>query len=709
MYGLSKAQPFYIIMKKLFLLIVAAMMGVIPLLAQDPAQVAVDDGVADITLTAPNTLRNVLADLEPTLKITHLTMHGALGSDDLSVIHTHTGRLSEIEVVDLSDVTLVADEGQYASFQAAKSDVGMGKTINTYFLSNRNETETYRDLTGLGGFNVDVKLYTTDLGGLLYGCTSLKRLVLPKGLRSIGDRIATNCTALEEVVLTDAEGIMEVKDEAFKGCSSLTRLSLPNPQIIGSHAFEGTMVSDIELKNATAIGEWAFYGAKGLRKADLSRLTTVLDCTFYGCENLKEVIWADSLTSIGDMAFVRCAIESADLPGTIRRINSNAFDGTTWLEEQKKTVTEGIIYAGKAALMFAPKWEIPENTTLTIADGTTATSVGLCPDYSWADKITKIVVPASMKYIGGMEGYNLSAKVCFAGLKEVNLPEGLEYIGPNTFRHTQLTTVSIPSSVTEIGDYAFSNATSLIAINYNASGEVTGSSIFANCEALEKVTLGTKVRNIPRYMFEKCANLLKVEFDTGGDNGKFCIGSGAFSGCTALTSFTFPENLDSIGADAFRNTGIVKAVLPQGTRSIDRAFTYCAKLTEVVLPESMKCILNDDTFYGAPLEKIYDYHVAPLQIKDDDEFYVFRQLSKTATVYVMPGCVEAFKADPIWRYFTIEVMDEEHQATGTNAVVGSTQHGNAAVYDLQGRRIGLPRSQSIIIKDGKKYFVDHAY
>lgn len=709
MYGLGKAQLFFMIMKKLFLLVVAAMVSVISLFAQDSTQKAVNDGIVDITLSAPNTLRYALADLEA-VSITGLVLHGELGSDDLAVIHSHTGRLSEIEVVDLSDVTLVADEGQYASFQAAKSDVGMGKTTNTYFLSDRNETVTDREDTGLGGFYNDVKIYTTDLGGLLYGCTSLKKVLLPKGQKSIGDRMFTNCTALEELVLEDESKVTAVKDEAFKGCASLVNLRLSGLRTIGNNAFEGAQVSDIDLKNVTNFGERPFFNTKGLSKADLSSMTSVPDNAFSGCADLKEVIWGDRLINVGDGAFSGCGIETVALPATVRRVYANAFDGTPWLEEQRKTVTEGIIYAGKVALQFAPKWEVAENTTLIIADGTTATSVGLCPDYSWSDRITKIVMPESMKYIGG-------ASSCFAGLKEVNLPEGLEYIGPNTFRNAQLLTVRVPSTVMEIGRMAFSNMKRLLKVEYDAKGLITESSVFANCEALEKVTFGADVKCVPAYMFEGCTSLIKVEFAKGSEqengigsgSGRFCIGGGAFKDCTALTSFTFPSNLDSIGGDAFRNTGIIKAELPKGTRSIAWAFRDCAKLTEVVLPESMECLLADDTFYGTSLEKIYDYHVTPLQIKDGDEFYNFRRLSQTATVYVMPGCMEAYKSDPVWRYFKIELMDEEHQATAVNVVKGSAQYGNGAVYDLQGRRLVSPHLRSVIIKDGKKYFLNYAY
>lgn len=712
--GSARHNHFNIIMKKLFLLVVAAMVSVTSVFARNPMQKAVNDGIVDITLSAPNTLRYALADLD-VVSITGLVLHGELGSDDLAVIHSHTGRLSDMEMIDLSDVKLVADEGQYASFQTAKSNVGFGFTVNTYYLSDRDDRVVVSKETHLGGLEVYVSIYTTDLGGLFYGCTSLKKVLLPKGQKSIGDRTFTNCTALEELVLEDESKVTVVKDEAFKGCASLVNLCLSGLRTIGDNAFEGAQVGDIDLKNVTNVGERPFFYAKGLRKADFSSMASVPDHAFTGCADLKEVIWGDRLINVGDGAFNGCAIENVALPATIRRVYANAFDGTPWLEEQRKTVTEGIIYAGKVALQFAPKWEVEENTTLIIADGTTATSVGLCPDYSWHDRITRIVMPASMKYIGGTDDYNPPVSSCFAGLREVNLPEGLEYIGPNTFRHAQLLTVRVPSTVMEIGRMAFADMKKLLKVEYDAKGKITESSVFANCEALERVTFGADVTCVADYMFEGCASLIKVEFAKGEEqgsgigSGRFCIGSGAFMDCTALTNFTFPLNLDSIGGDAFRNTGIIKAELPQGTRSIAWAFRNCARLTEVVLPESMECILDNETFYGTSLERIYDYHVTPLQIKDGDEFHVFRQLSNTATVYVMPGCMEKYKSDPVWRYFTIELMDEEHQATAIDAVKGSARYGNGAVYDLQGRRLVCPHLRSIIIKGGKKYFVNDAY
>ena len=73
--GSARRNYFFMIMKKLFLLVVAAMVSVIPLFAQDSTQKAVNDGIVDITLSAPNTLRYALADLEA-VSITGLVQIG---------------------------------------------------------------------------------------------------------------------------------------------------------------------------------------------------------------------------------------------------------------------------------------------------------------------------------------------------------------------------------------------------------------------------------------------------------------------------------------------------------------------------------------------------------------------------------------------------------------------------------------------------------
>ena len=91
---------------------------------------------------------------------------------------------------------------------------------------------------------------------------------------------------------------------------------------------------------------------------------------------------------------------------------------------------------------------------------------------------------------------------------------------------TSLTSVTIPNSVTSIGDYAFSNCTSLTSVTIPNSVTNIGNSAFYNCTSLTSV-------NIP--------------------NSVTTIGWEVFQGCTSLTSITIPNSVTSIGNRAFYN------------------------------------------------------------------------------------------------------------------------------------------------------------
>ena len=89
---------------------------------------------------------------------------------------------------------------------------------------------------------------------------------------------------------------------------------------------------------------------------------------------------------------------------------------------------------------------------------------------------------------------------------------------------TNLTTITIPNSVTSIGDYAFTGCRGLTSITIPNSVTSIGSSAFSNCYGLTSITIPNSVTSISH---------------------------GAFRGCSGLTSITIPESVTTIGEDAF--------------------------------------------------------------------------------------------------------------------------------------------------------------
>lgn len=685
----------------------------------------VTGSVEELTLTEPNTLRYVLADLE-SLEIGSLTLHGKLGSDDLALLNQCKGRLSNLQVLDMSDVTLVADEGTYNTLEASHSDIGMGFTNNTYHLSAREEVESQSEPTGLGGFKVSCHVYTMNLGGLFYENKTLVSLTLPQSVTFVGDRICGKCTKLQSVQLP--EGIEEVKEYAFHECANLRSINLQAPKQIDNYAFYKTMISQLNLSQVEVLGEGAFTGACIL-DADLSAAKEIQNSAFQDNVHLRSVKLGNNLYSIGENAFSNTRLTEVSLPEGLFSIGHRAFAysklarisnvpssllnvycesfwETPWEQSQRENADE-IIYLGTVALRVNLRSAIPEGYCLTLREGTTAISKYFLDSFSYTNRIriTDLNLPASIKWLG-----DTRTNTNFLGLTSLQLPEGLQYIGENLFRNAKIKTLTIPSSVTEIGDYAFSECD---VITLYLNGTFEGDGVFTRCHSLEKVVVAPDVCSLPNSIFSGCENLLSVKFDENPTAADFRINDYAFNGCSYLRTIDLPSNLSVIGENAFYKTGLKSVVIPAGTDSLlSTAFYNCSSLTTVTLPWDLQYTRNN-AFLGCPLTTIYNYMLTPYEFGPTSwwestaigsfNFYdtiSYNAKGKSTTVYVMPEAYELYLADPEWSKCTIAIMDEEHQnAAGLTSV--QEPWDREAIYDLQGRRVNAG-SRGIHIIKGKK-------
>ena len=180
----------------------------------------------------------------------------------------------------------------------------------------------------------------------------------------------------------------------------------------------------------------------------------------------------------------------------------------------------------------------------------------------------------------------------------------------------QLVCVTIPDSVTSIGEGAFVENYNLKSVIIGNGVRSIGASAFAYCYGLENVQIGNNVTTLGRSAFWYCGlksiiipdSVKSIGIQAFGDcglesitipDGVTSIGDAAFGGCTSLASITIGNGVTSIGKSAFTGcTSLTSITIPDGVTSIgDQAFLSCTSLTSITIGNGVTSI--GDAAFGS--------------------------------------------------------------------------------------------------------------
>ncbi len=228
-------------------------------------------------------------------------------------------------------------------------------------------------------------------------------------------------------------------------------------------------------------------------------------------------------------------------------------------------------------------------------------------EYEYGVRITRCDKNVSGKVVipEAIEGYEVKwiSSYAFSSCKnitEITIPDSVTEIGNSAFSGcTSLAEIVIPDSVTEIGEFAFSGCTALLKVVLSKNMTAIEAQTFSGCSSLESIIIpegvtkiGTRSKSEDSMFdgaaFYGCTSLKEIIIPDSVTE----IWSSAFSGCTSLSKVDLPKNLTKIEGDTFFGcTSLAEITIPDSVTSIGgSAFEGCTSLAEITIPDSVTSI-----------------------------------------------------------------------------------------------------------------------
>ncbi|MEG1497160.1 MAG: leucine-rich repeat protein, partial [Clostridiales bacterium] len=291
-------------------------------------------------------------------------------------------------------------------------------------------------------------------------------------------------------------------------------------------------------------------------------------------------------------------LTTATIPNSVTTIGRDDFSGCTGLTSinvadgnPTYSSVDGVLFnKDKTKLIKYPEGK---KGAYTIPTGVTTID-----DFSGCTGLTTVTIPNSVTTIG-----DVAFRGC-TGLTTVTIPYGVTSIGGFTFYGcTGLTTVAIPASVTTIGRDAFDGCSGLTTVSIPTSVTTIGRDAFDGCSGLTTVTIPSGVTTIGGSAFRGCMGLTSINVADGNPNYSSVDGVLFNKDKTEFISYptgkkgayTIPSGVTTIGDFAFRGCmGLTTITMPSGVTTIGMsAFSVCTGLTTVTIPTSVTTIDSD--------------------------------------------------------------------------------------------------------------------
>lgn len=371
-------------------------------------------------------------------------------------------------------------------------------------------------------------------------CTNLKSIVLPSTLQSIGGYAFAN-TALTSIDIPQSVNTLHngmfrqcAKLESFTGrYASSDHKSLVKDNILYAIAPSGLTDYDVP-SNVTRLQDYVFHlNDKLVRVRVPASVTKVGSYAFRGCTSLEYVIFKRSTPPTGgnymfDDTTCKIYVPSASV---------SSYQNATYWSNYKSRIAAGDIsfkdnYVRNVCLS---KWDKDKDSVISIEEAEAVTSSSFGESFNGNTQITSF---DEFSFFTGVTSIGKAFYGCIK-LASITLPSTLKEIGDYAFYSTALTSVNIPQSVSSIGKGSFSNCASLKSFTGRYASD--GGRILLKDDTV--------------YAFAP-SGLTEYSIPDGVKN----IADNAFFSCSKMQYFTVPTSVKTVGAEAFRYCTSLKSM-----------------------------------------------------------------------------------------------------------------------------------------------------
>lgn len=339
----------------------------------------------------------------------------------------------------------------------------------------------------------DVVLPSTikSIGYYAFGSSSVATLTLNDGLESIGDYAFYACRSLANVVIPESVTSMsENYGSTFGTCYALESITLSsNCKKIPASCFYHSGLLSIDIpEGVEEIGKNAFNACDKMTSATIPSSLTVVGVGAFGDCKVLSALNGDmnNVTSIGEEAFFNTALTEFTFPDALEELGPRAFSNSSVakfnLNQSENFALDGNVLYQKSgsnpyylATAFPPK---AEQTEVVIKDGCAGINGGAFQ----GSGVESVTMPSSVIAIDEFA-------FCQSALNSITFSPNVVYIGQQAFASTNITSMELPKGLRSMSD-----------------------ALFAGCKSLTSVTIGSNVTSMGIRQFYQCTALTDIYF-----------------------------------------------------------------------------------------------------------------------------------------------------------------------------------------------------